>query len=292
VLEARPRHRHAPGEVARDAAVAQVCGQPAARQRDHERRPSAARIEPGVEPIHQHRLAQKQVPAVAQRKRGVAGQRGARPDELGGIEQAAAVVALVAARAVAAAVRAGAEHVAVRQEAVVGRRPHLPHRAHLDQAGRVEPAIEVLGQGVIVRRGRAAEVVEREAEAAIDVGLDRVLRVAVRADVLPGAKRAELRRGAVLVGAADEQHVVAELAAEPRMDVGRQQRADQIAEMLDAVDVRNRAGDQDPAHGDVLRCGKRAGPEWKKKEPFRGGGRARACGALPRAYGRASALPA
>jgi len=135
-------------------------------------------------------------------------------------------------------------------------------------------------------------VVEREAEAAIDVGLDRVLRVAVRADVLPGAKRAELRRGAVLVGAADEQHVVAELAAEPRMDVGRQQRADQIAEMLDAVDVRNRAGDQDLAHGDVLRCGKRAGPEWKKEKALPRGRKGSGLWRLPRAYGRASALPA
>ena len=52
-------------------------------------------------------------------------------------------------------------------------------------------------------------MVERQAEAAIDVGLDRMLRVAIARDVLPGRERGELGRRAVLVGAADEQHLVA-----------------------------------------------------------------------------------
>ena len=79
-------------------------------------------------------------------------------------------------------------------------------------------------------------MVEREAEAAVHVGLERVVRVAIGADVLPGRDRAELGRRAVLVGAADEQHLVAGLAAEARMHVGREQRAHQVAEMLDAID--------------------------------------------------------
>jgi hypothetical protein len=41
----------------------------------------------------------------------------------------------------------------------------------------------------------------------------------------------------VLVGAADEQYLVAELAAETRMHIRGQKRADEIAEVLDAVDI-------------------------------------------------------
>jgi hypothetical protein len=48
----------------------------------------------------------------------------------------------------------------------------------------------------------------------------------------------------VLVGGADEQHLIADLAPVAGMNVGRQQRSGQIAEMLDAVDVGQRAGDQ------------------------------------------------
>ncbi len=86
-------------------------------------------------------------------------------------------------------------------------------------------------------------MIEREAEAAINIGLDRMLRVAIGADVLPGLDRAELGRRAVLVGAADEQHLVAELPAETCMHVGRQQRAREVAEMFYAVDVGKRTGD-------------------------------------------------
>ena len=50
---------------------------------------------------------------------------GARIDQLGRVEQVAALVALVAARIGVAADIAGAFHVAVRQEAVLGRRKPL-----------------------------------------------------------------------------------------------------------------------------------------------------------------------
>ena len=80
-------------------------------------------------------------------------------------------------------------------------------------------------------------MIERQAEAAVDARLDRMLRVAVRAHVEAGLDRAELGRRAVLGGASDEQYVVAELAAEARMYVRGQEGAHEIAEMLDAVDV-------------------------------------------------------
>jgi len=49
---------------------------------------------------------------------------------------------------------------------------------------------------------------------------------------LTGSGCSELGRCAVLVGAADEEHVGAGLATKPRMHVGRQQRADEVTEML------------------------------------------------------------
>src|SRR5678815_2647290 len=98
-----------------------------------------------------------------------------------------------------------------------------------------------------------------------------MLRVAIGTDVLPGRDRAELGRRAVLVGAADEQHLVAELAAEARMHVGGQQRAREIAEMLDAIDVGKRTGDQNlrhdtcPSQGDAPDPkNKKALPRWRK----------------------------
>src|SRR5271169_6054893 len=55
-------------------------------------------------------------------------------------------------------------------------------------------------------------------------------------------------RSAVLVGPTDEEHFIAELPAEPRMDISRQQRADKIAEMLDAGHIGNGAGDEKFCH--------------------------------------------
>src|SRR5262245_26109171 len=73
LFEAGARHGYPPGKVASNAAVSQICGDPAARQRLHERRPPAPRAEPGVELVDQQRLAQEQVPALAQLQPCVAG---------------------------------------------------------------------------------------------------------------------------------------------------------------------------------------------------------------------------
>src|SRR5215475_15781706 len=72
--------------------------------------------------------------------------------------------------------------------------------------------------------------------------------------------RQALRRGgelggrAVLVGAAEEQDLVAGLPPEAGVYVGGQQRARKIAEVLYAVDVRKGAGDQELGHGSLRRC--------------------------------------
>ena len=184
--------------------------------------------------------------------------------------------------------RTSAEHVAVGQEAPVHRRPHLAHGAFFDQAAGIEPFVEMPGQCMVLPAGRAAEVIERQAEAAIDVGLDRMLRIAVVPHVLAGLDRTELRRCTVLVGAADEQYLVAELAAETRMHIRGQKRADEIAEVLDAVDVGQRAGDQNLAHDTSVRV-RSADPETKALPHQRKGSGSRR---MPRAIGRASTLPA
>ncbi|MGF6305889.1 hypothetical protein ABIB82_000691 [Bradyrhizobium sp. i1.8.4] len=81
-----------------------------------------------------------------------------------------------------------------------------------------------------------------------------MLRIAERPDILSRLDGAELGGCAVLVGGADEEHVVTGLPAEAGMDVGGQQRADEVAEMLDAVHVRQRAGDENFGHGAVFRA--------------------------------------
>src|SRR4030095_3714974 len=56
-----------------------------------------------------------------------------------------------------------------------------------------------------------------------------------------------------LMRAAQEQSVVAGLPAKTCVDVARQKGAGEIAEMLYTVDVRQRAGDQELAHGTLHR---------------------------------------
>ena len=81
-------------------------------------------------------------------------------------------------------------------------------------------------------------MIERQPKPPIDVGLDRVLLIAERLYILASLVGAEFGRCAVFVGAADEQHIIADLASEARMDIRRQQGAREIAEMFDAVHVR------------------------------------------------------
>ena len=111
-------------------------------------------------------------------------------------------------------------------------------------------------------------MIERQAEAAVDVGLHGVLARAIVGDRQACGLCRELGRRAVLVGAAEEQHLVAGLPAKAGMDVGGQQRAGEIAEMLDAVDVGQGAGDQELGHGTLRSC---RGVDMKK--PFARKGR-------------------
>src|SRR5262249_49941357 len=81
-----------------------------------------------------------------------------------------------------------------------------------------------------------------------------------------------------------EQHVVADLATETRVHVGRQQRSDHVAEMLDAVDVGQRTGNQNPGHDTCPLAEARR--TRKNEKPFRAGGRARVSALASREWTR------
>src|SRR6516164_3030155 len=106
----------------------------------------------------------------------------------------------------------------------------------------------MLCQLAVLLAGGATEPIERQAEASANVALQIMLLVAIAAHVKARFEGAKLGRGAVLVGGADEQHLVPLHPPKPSMHVRRQHRAGKIAEMLDAVDVRQGGCDQVTAH--------------------------------------------
>src|ERR1700739_3143961 len=106
----------------------------------------------------------------------------------------------------------------------------------------------MLGQLAVLSAGGATEPVERQAEASADVALQVMLLIARAAHIESRFERAKLGRGTVLVGRADEQHLVSLHPPKPCMHARRQHRAGKIAEMLDAVDVRQGGCDQVTAH--------------------------------------------
>ena len=218
------------------------------RDRGREQRPIGLGLDPAAQLLAHQALPQVEVAGLADLEVGRSRDRRARLDQVGGVELLGAVLALVAARPRIAAVRAGADDVAVGQEAAVGDRVDLP-LGHLgDQPGVGEPAGEMLGQAVVLRARRAAEVVEGQPEALAELLLDRPEPRAIVGHRLAGLGGGELGRGAVLVGGADVEHLVAARPAVAGVDVGRELAADQISEVLDPVDVGQRGGDQDAGH--------------------------------------------
>jgi hypothetical protein len=87
-------------------------------------------------------------------------------------------------------------------------------------------------------------MIEREMKPAREIGLNLMLLAAEIGDILPCFDRRELGGRAVLVGRAQIEHVPPARAQIPRVHIGRQHRADEIAKMLDAVDVWQRARNQ------------------------------------------------
>ena len=243
--------RDAPVEVAGDAAVLEPVAvvQPLLRDGRGEHRPVGFAVDPVVELPAHPRLLQEQVLGLAHLKIGRAADRRARIDEVGRVELLGAVFALVAAGAVIAAIGAGALDVAVGQEAAVGFRIDLFFRDFLDQPGVGQPAGEMLGEPVVLGRRGAAEMVERQPEPGGEPGLDLVHARAIRGHRLAGFGRGQFRRGAVLVGGADEHHLMAPRALVAGVEIGRKLGADEVTEVLDTVDVGQRGGDENAGHG-------------------------------------------
>ena len=84
---------------------------------------------------------------------------------------------------------------------------------------------------------------------------------------LSGLCRGQFRRGAVFVGGAEKQHLVAAAALIASVEIGRKLAADQVAEMLDPVDVGNGRGDQVTGHGCALLQVSRVFSPWPEQWP-------------------------
>ena len=188
------------------------------------------------------------------------GDGGPRVDQVRRLEQARAVLALVAVGALVAAVRAGADDVAIGKKAPVVERIDLVGDPLLEHAVVAKLLGEVPGELGVLRRRAPPEVVERQAETPREVGLDLVLLGAVVGDAETGRVGGELGRRAVLVGGADEEDVVSAKAHVARVHVGGQHRTDEVAEVLDPVDVRQGARDEMSTHRRILQGGRSGAP--------------------------------
>ena len=172
----------------------------------------------------------------------------ARVDQVGGVELVAAVVALVAAGLAVAADRAGALDVAVGQGAPGRGRDGalgglLDHVAVLPDLGE-----QLLGDGVVVGRGRAGVEVVGAAEVGELAGDDRVVGVDELARGHLGLVGQHEDGRAVLVGPAHHEHVVARHPHVPAEDVGGHAEPGDVAEVARAVGVRPGDGGED-LHG-------------------------------------------
>ncbi len=159
-------------------------------------------------------------------------------DEVGGVQGGAAHLALVTVGVLVLAVRARAGDVTVGEE-LLGLLIVVLHRGLLDELALVVQLLEV-GGGRFVMRGVRGSGVDVEGDAEV---LERLLddvMVAVH-DVLRGHALLAGLDGdghAVLVGAADEEHLLAVVAQIARVDVGRDIDAGEVADVDGTVGVR------------------------------------------------------
>src|SRR3954467_12269489 len=100
--------------------------------------------------------------------------RGARIDQIRRIEDAGAVLALIAAGPLVTTVGAGADNVAIGKETFVVDRIDLSRSSLLQQTILIELMIEGLRDPMVLGRTRAAEVIKGKAEAVAEILLDRM----------------------------------------------------------------------------------------------------------------------
>ena len=165
--------------------------------------------------------------------------------EVDGVEDGAAVVALVAAGVVEAAARAGPADVAVGEEAVeVGRIGDL-HRVLIDEVALVQGAPDVVGDLAVVVGHSGGEEVEGDAEALPGVEKGGVVPLddVARGHALGVGAHGD--GGTVGIAAGDHEYVVAAHTVVAGEDVGREIGACQVSEMRRAVRIGPCDADED-----------------------------------------------
>ena len=175
--------------------------------------------------------------------RRIAAQRGFRVDEVGGVQRRAARFALVAIRLFVMTVRTFARDIAVGQK-LLGLLVIILLRGLLNEfAFVVQFGEEGRGRLVVGRVGGAGVDVEGDAqllERLFDNVVITVHYVLRGHTLFAGFQR---NRYAVLIGAAEEKHLLAVVAEVAGIDVGRDVNAGQMTDMYRSVGVRQRRGD-------------------------------------------------
>ena len=191
---------------------------------------------------------------------------GPRVDQVDGVELVAAVVALVAARPVVAADRAGSLDVPIGQGAS-GRRRDGRHRGLRHQvAVAVHGAEQLLHHGVVVAGGGPGEQVVGQPEALQVLHDHPVVPVGELARGDPLGVGLHQDRRAVLVRPRDHQHVVARHPLVAGEDVGGDAESGHVADVAGAVGVGpGHRGEDGGAHSDQVSARPRgASPEWAR----------------------------
>src|SRR5258705_1102454 len=88
--------------------------------------------------------------------------------------------------------RTGADHVAVGEKSSIGLRVDLPRVSDVQVAVFPQGAREILGEAMVLRARRAAEIIPGEAESLSDIPLDFMLFAAIELDGLAGFERGQL----------------------------------------------------------------------------------------------------
>ena len=124
----------------------------------------------------------------------------------------------------------------------------LPFADFADQASLGQTSCEMLGQAVVLRAGGASEMIKAQAEALRDLGLHFMHLGAVIFDGFTRFGGGQFGGGAMLIRGAEEQDLIAARAHVSGIKIGRKLASDQIAQMLDPVNIGNCRSDEYACH--------------------------------------------
>src|SRR5437870_921709 len=171
-----------------------------------------------------------------------------RINQIGWIKDTGAILALIAPGSLIAAVLAGSDNVSIRQKAAIVDGIDLACYSFFEKTVLIELMVEVLGDLVVLGRVGPAERIKRKPKPFSELSLDSVHLRAILLDRESGLVGSEFCRGAVLIRRANEQDCAPLGSLESRIGISRKHRANEIAQMLYTVDVRQRGGNQVTAH--------------------------------------------